>query len=160
MKRYKKHVNGFITIEYTLLIPLLLMLYTFLVCMGLYQYNQCVLRTNIYLLGVESLELADEDATAKITALKKIEKQLYYDKYILTENLQTVYSARGNHIAISGSGTMFNSLAEWGIGEENWYLEASCAVNTVNAAEIMRLCKTVYNIAQETLSKEGQEDGS
>lgn len=160
MKRDKKYVGGFITIEYTLLIPVLLVLYTFLVCIGLYQYNQCVLRTNIFLLGVEGSELAGEDAAAKITALKEIEQQLYYDKYILTENLQSSYAARGNHIEIIGSGTMFNSLAGWGIGEENWNLKASCEVNAVNAAEVLHMCKTAYNIVQKELEEEGPVDGS
>ena len=160
MNKRKKNIDGFITIEYTLLIPVLLILYTFLICMGLYQYDQCLLRTNMCLLGSEASCMANEEASSKVALLQEIEENLYYDKYLLVDEMQTVYSVKGNDIKVSGSGRMLNPLNVFGIGEEMWNLNAVCEAEAVNAAETLRLCKTVRCLLQETLSKEEKEDGS
>lgn len=81
IKREKKAVDGFVTIEYTLLIPVLLIFYTFLICMGLYQYNECLLRTNMYLLGCEGARLFEKEVSSKIEILQNVQERLYYDKY-------------------------------------------------------------------------------
>ena len=155
----KKEVDGFVTIEYTLLIPVLLVLYTFLVYIGMYQYNQCLLRTNVYILGTEGVHFMNVEASSKAAMLQEIEDQLYYDKYLLAEELQTDYSVRGNHIEICGSGKMTNPFAVLSLGEDDWELNASCEVETISSAETLRLCKVIRKTLQETLSEE-ISDGS
>lgn len=158
--RKRKEVDGFVTVEYTLLIPVLLILYTFLICIGLYQYNQCILRTNIYLLASEGAGLSNVGAASKIVQLQDIEERLYHDKYLLVDEMQTAYSVRGNHIEIRGSGNMLNSLAVWGIGEKRWNLSAVCEVEAIDAVETLRACKIIRNTLQETLEKEEQSNDS
>ncbi len=58
------------TIETSLLIPVLLFVYSFLVYIGLFQYNQCLLQSNTYILGL------DTDA------------QIYSEKYLLAEEIE------------------------------------------------------------------------
>ena len=159
-RRNGKSVGGFVTIEYTLLIPVLLVLYTFLICMGLYQYNSCILRTNISILGTEGAQLAKDSATTKLAKLKEKEAQLYYDKYLLAIGMQTTYSIQGDRIEIIGEGQMTNPLTVFGIGEENWQLSAVSERIAVDPTEVLRLSKTLYKAAQEILVEEEQEDGS
>lgn len=157
--KVKKEADGFITIEYTLLIPVLLVLYTFLVCIGLYQYNQCILRTNIYILGTEGSQLMNEEASSRVAMIQEMEELLYYDKYLLAEELQTAYSVSGNHIEICGSGKMTNPFAVWGLGETSWELKASCKLELISSARTLQLCKAIRNTLQGTLSEE-VSDGS
>ena len=160
IKREKKAVDGFVTIEYTLLIPVLLIFYTFLICMGLYQYNECLLRTNMYLLGCEGARLFEKEVSSKIEILQNVQERLYYDKYLLVEDIRTVYSVKGNHIEIHGNGKMPNPLAVLGIGEDNWELSAVCDADVINAAETLRLCKMFRDIVEENVSKEEVSDES
>lgn len=158
IKKMNKEVGGFVTIEYTLLIPVLLVLYTFLVCIGLYQYNQCILRTNIYILGTEAAQLMNMEASSKVARLQEIENNLYYDKYLLAEELQTTYSVRGNHIEISGCGKMTNPFAVLELGEDDWELNASCTVEAINSTEFLRLCKVIRKTLQGKVSEEKSDD--
>lgn len=156
----RKCVGGFVTIEYTLLIPILLILYTFLVCMGLYQYNQCILCTNIRILGTEGAQMIEESSAERVRELQEIEKKLYLGKYILAEGMQTIYQAQGNHVKIVGRGVMGNPLAVFGIGTDKWDLYAECDVTVINPADTLRVCKAVKNIVQNSLSEEEGKDDS
>ncbi len=146
---FKRGIGGFVTIEYTLLLPVLLIVYTFLIGIGLYQYNQCLLDTNVYLLAGKGADLYGISSDEQVKRLQQLEGRLYYDKYFLAENIATMYQIRGNHITISGSAEMSNPLAAFQIGEEKWQLYTECTVNLINPAETLRLCKAVYSILEK-----------
>lgn len=159
-KLHRKYVDGFVTIEYTLLMPALMILYTFLICIGLYLYNSCILTTNVYILGTEGARLTESSANGKLEKLQQKEAQLYHDKYLLVSDMQTTYSIRGDQINISGEGKMGNPLGLFGIGEAIWPLQAETESRIISPMETLRLCKAIYSVAQEMITEEEQEDDS
>ena len=149
----KQTVGAFVTIEYTLLIPVLLFLYTFLIYMGLFLHNRCVLQANAYLLGVEGSHLTVTDPAEKVARLQEKERQLYH-KYILAEELSCTYQVRGNYIYISSNGQMVNPFSLAGIGADIWSLNADCQTITISPADTLRLCKAGRNFLKGLSDKE------
>lgn len=155
-----KKTDAFVSIEYSLLLPGILAVFTMIICMGLYLYNQCILQTNVYLLAVEGARLYAEDNQQKLILLQKKEQELYAKKYILTENMQTVYNLKGNNITINGSGTMTNPFSVYGMGDKVWKLGAESKVGVYSPGERLRLMKNALKLLDDTELKEEGEDDS
>lgn len=153
MKRFMKkglsvRSDAFVTIEYSLLMPVLLCMYTFLVYIGLFQYNRCLQQTNTFILGIEKEEQVE------LGALKQKEEQLYHEKYLLLDKLETTYCLKGTYGVLQSNAVMANPFACIGVGEENWVLQAECRVNNLSPAEMIRLCKTAGELLKEFAKKE------
>lgn len=155
----KKTVGAFVTIEYTLLIPILLLLYTCLVYMGLFLHNRCVLQTNVYMMGVEGSHLPATDPAEKVARLQEKEGQLYH-KYILAEEDYSTYQVRGNYIQIKSNGQMANPFSVAGIGADTWILNAECQITTISPVDTLRLCKAGRNFLEGLSDKEEQSSDS
>ena len=155
----KKTVGAFVTIEYTLLIPVLLLLYTCLIYMGLFLQNRCVLQANVYMLGVEASRFTATDPAEKVARLQEKEGQLYH-KYILAEELYNTYQIRGNFIYIRSNGQMANPFSVTGIGADTWNLSAECQSTTISPVDTLRLCKAGRNFGGSLSDKEEQSSDS
>ena len=64
-----KKDNAFVTVEYSLLLPILFLIYAVLIYVGIYQYNECLLQNDAFLYAIEG------------------EEAPYSDKYILVEEM-------------------------------------------------------------------------
>lgn len=148
----KKSVKGFITIEYALLLPVILLLYTVLVSVALYWYDQCILQTDVYLLCIESLE--QSDSSEKISLVKKKQEQLYREKYLGVSELRTNYLIDRNELNINGEGSMPNLLTGIGTLHGVWSLQAEGRIRTENPADTLRLCKENLRRLQNILPEE------
>lgn len=153
-----RRIEAFVTIEYSLLLPGIMAVFTMLVCMGLYLHNQCVLQTNIYILSIEGAGMYAEKAEQRLTSLQKKEAGLYKEKYILAEDMQTVYRLRGNSIVISGSGRMTNPFGIFGIGETSWELKAESDVYVISPCETLRLIKNTFKLLDRATGKGSADD--
>ena len=154
MKVFKKYLKGSVTIEYTLLLPVLLAVYTFLIAMAIYQYNECLLMSNLYIIGNQRMELARLDGEEQVNLLKGRTARLYYEKYILVEVMQTKYSIKRKHIEITGIGKMRNPLAVIGIGNEEWTIRARCEQDVLDAVGVLRVYKNIGDQLRFQISKE------
>lgn len=148
----KKKVKGFITIEYALLLPVILLLYTVLISVALYWYNQCILQTDVRLLCIESLEKTD--SMEKIARIKNKREQLYREKYLGVSDLQTSYLIERNELKITAEGTMPNLLTGIGHFRGAWSLRAESRIKTADSSDTLRLCKQALEKLQNILPEE------
>lgn len=148
----KKKVKGFITIEYALLLPVILLLYTVLISVALYWYNQCILQTDVCLLCIESLEKTD--SMEKIARIKNKREQLYREKYLGVSDLQTSYLIERNELKITAEGTMPNLLTGIGHFRGAWSLRAESRIKTADSSDTLRLCKQALEKLQNILPEE------
>ena len=153
-----KKVNAFVTIEYSLLLPGILMVFTMLVCMGLYLHNQCILQTNIYLMSMEGARLQKDNNDQRLLSLQKKEQKLYREKYILAEDMQTTYEFEGDKIIITGSGNMTNPFAVFGLGEETWSLSAESKIKVSRPGKTLRLMKSALKLPDNVVLEESEKD--
>lgn len=148
----KKELEAFITIEYTLMLPILILLYAFLIYIGLFMYNRCILQVNTYLLSNQSTEAMGRDAVEKV---EKITKQ----KVLCCDDVVYEIHMRQNGCYISGGIRMQNPLGKMGIGTE--YLELSAYSEAVRRSpvNILRLCKAAKMVYEE-MKEEKEADES
>lgn len=152
----KKKVKAFITIEFALLIPVILLFYTVLVYVVLYWYNQCILQTNMYLLCMESIK--EQDSEQKLIFIKDKQHQLYNEKYILISELETEFCIRKKELSVTTSGTMSNLLEGTGLLHKAWKLQAQGSIKTTSPAQTLHLCKEGIKFLHNIVPEE-KEDG-
>ncbi len=155
MKRWRinnrKELGGFITVEYTCLIGVIFLIYCFLLSVGLFWYNQCILQSNVKMLALEGLHMADYDAEEKTEALQQKEKRLYHEKYLFAEEVSCSRKIIGNYIRITGKGFVGNTLYSMGIGDKRWKLSHSCDVVALQSADTLRMCKHILDLGEDLL---------
>jgi hypothetical protein len=100
------------------------------------------------------MELARQDGEEKIKALKGKAARLYHEKYIMIEDVQMMYSVKGNHVEIIGVGKMRNLLNPVGIGEEAWEFYVKCEQDVLDVISVLRLYKNVRDQLQSKIPKE------
>ncbi len=144
----KKYVEAFVTVEYTLLVAVILLIYSFLLGIGVFMYNQCILQSNVRILALEGMTMVSLDSDQKITNLQRKEDRLYSEKYLFTEQMFTAYNIDGNNISIEGWGYMNSPISVLGVGEEQWLLQASCEEAAVSPADTLRLCKRLLALGE------------
>lgn len=152
----KKKVKAFITIEFALLIPVILLFYTVLIYVVLYWYNQCILQTNMYLLCMESIK--EQDSEQKLIFIKDKQHQLYNEKYIFISELETEFCIRKKELSVTASGTMSNLLEGTGLLHKAWKLQAQSSIKTTSPAQTLHLCKEGIKFLHNIVPEE-KEDG-
>ncbi len=119
-----RKIQAFITIEYTLLLPILTLLYVFLIYIGLYEYNASLLLADTYFLALEG-------------------EINYENKYLLAEHVQIDCIQKGNALNVVGRGSMRSPLAMMGIGAKDWQFQTSLDIQKHSATKVLRLLKEV-----------------
>ena len=158
MKR--REAGAFVTIEYSLLLPVILALFTSLVCLGLYLHNQCILQIDTYILSVEGARVHADSLGRQIELLQKKEMNLSGDKYILAEDMKITYQLQGNKMTIWGNGHMINPFSILGIGEKAWDLSSESTFYVMKPADTLRLIKSVRGMLENLPLKEESENDS
>lgn len=122
-----RKVSGFVTIEYSLLLPLLYMLYTCLIYVALYEYNQCLLQTECYFVALGQRKIVCQN------------------KYLLAEDIEIDYTSKGHEISVKAEGTMSSPLFVMGIGRKKWYLQSEIGADIYAPTKILRLFKEMWH---------------
>ena len=79
----EKKIGAFVTIEYSLLFPLIFMLFSFLVYIGIYLYNRCIFQSNIYIMAIEAARIDEENQKIPLQEFSK-------NKYLLRHMVNVV----------------------------------------------------------------------
>jgi len=122
-----KCVDASITIEYSLLLPVLFFMYVFFIYIGVYQYNFCLLQNDV-----------------RCIAMGK-EKPGYQDKYLLVEELEIFYIKKGGKTYLTGVGEMVSPLFRLGIGKEEWFFESQVEVKLQSPVNVLTTFKEIFD---------------
>jgi hypothetical protein len=153
-----RKIEAFVTIEYSILLPMILLVATFLVCIGMYLYNQCIFQTNLYILAIEGARIESNKEKDIIQYLCNKEKDLYKNKYILMEKEETLYKIKGNRLVITAKGEMSNILQSFNIGNETWKLYAESEAWLYKPGELLRIMKETSDLLGESVFEKEESD--
>ena len=154
----KKYIKAFITVEYTLLISLVFVIYGLLLGIGIFLYNQSIMQSNVRILATEGMTTLLDDSRQKVEYLQEKESGLYEEKYLFMIRRSTTYNVTGESIQIESRGFMDNPISAWGVGEAQWSLEVSCKADTVSPKNTLRLCKRLLKWKEDVLKGEEVDD--
>lgn len=153
-----KKADGFVTVEYSLLVTCLFVVYAFLCSITLFLYNRCVLQSNMYLLAVEGAAWQAASPEKTVQYIQKKAAEADWQKYVLAENMQVTVQAQGNRVRVQGRGQLANPLAVLGLGKEKWDLYAESEATVQSPATTLRLLKKACRLLQEASKKEETQD--
>lgn len=136
---FMKKLPAFVTLEYTLLLPVIMIFYIVLIYMGLYQHNRCVMQINTYIMATEGSKQYERDSERIFSVLRQ--KYQYLGKYLLVEEAELKCQLGQNQLVVTESGAMSNPLHVFDVGEAEWSLQAEAKANLLLPIERMRFVR-------------------
>lgn len=122
-----KKANAFVTIEYSLLLPVLFFMYVILVYIAIYLYDFCLLQNDVRLVAMGN------------------EKPGYQNKYLLVEELEIFHTKDGDKTFVTGVGELVSPLFVLGIGKEEWFFQSEVEVDTQSPVHVLRSLKEILD---------------
>lgn len=150
----KRNIDAFITVECSLLLTVILMVYAFLIGIGIFLYHQCILQSDIGILAVEGASMAGYDVQTVVKELQKVESRLYKEKYYMAEIPKIKISVSDSIIYMEGNGKVNSPVFAYGIGNAEWKIYSECTIQRNNPKKTIRLCKRVITLGEKLTAKE------
>ncbi len=152
-------MKGYFTIEATLLMPMVLAVYIFLIYLGLYQYDRCLLEQDCRLIALRGSFLQGQENKEIYWCVNKMFNENNWDKFALSVK---------NNIAIEVSGENVNAeICRYinvpfvknifeGISEE-WKIQVAAKSRRLEPATVIRICKKIMEVGRD---KNGSDNES
>lgn len=159
-KERKLYAPGSATVEMSILMPLLTVLFILLLFLGIYLYDQLVVYCDAYLAAMDAVskpQLSNEEAymTAKERLNAETEKGI-----AAVQTLDTEIRVEWNTVTIACYGQMqVPAVSETGFFPE-WkifYPQATASASRHEPVTFIRQCRKLEQLLQE---KEGESDGT
>lgn len=145
----RKRMPAYLTLEFTLLLPALLVVYMALTETALFLYNRCLLRENAELLLLQTARDWEEGLWDDGGFQNRVSR-LADHKYLFLQERSAECRQDGTVITVTVRGQMCNVFHALGLGEAYWALEAEASGTLLNRKEMMRMIRRIKTAAEET----------
>lgn len=155
MKKVQGKENAYLTVEACIIMPIVFYTIIFLIYVGFYNYNKCVLQQDIFrmlLRGNQDKFSSNEEVAQKI---KEEDAKWYYDKYVLCRWEDKLIEVSHGEIRIRQQAAMETStpvLIKW-LGREWWKVDCDFTCTRIRPTNIIRDCRKLERIVER------KEDG-
>lgn len=151
---WRRQYNGYFTVEAALMIPLILILYLFIIYMAFFQYDRCLLTQEMYVLALRgSREIYGNYQTVYHKVRKEQEDQ-YIEKYVAMEFQQSDISVSKQKVTVQQKGGLKNPF--WnteGKFPEIWEVSAKRSSRRIRPAVVIRECRRAERAAEALKEK-------
>lgn len=142
MRKGKKE-NAYFSLEAGLILPLVFYVLIFVISVGFYQYDRCLLQQDIYRMLIRGSQIKFEDNNGVAGKLKAQEAGWYYDKYILCSWGEKKIEVKHGSIRLVQQGTLrvpFSTLKEW-TRKQGWEIAIAAEGCRIRPTETIRNCR-------------------
>lgn len=151
-----KFENAYFTVEASLIMPLVIGVILFIVMIGCYQYDRCLLAQDSYrmLLRAEQCSFADNQEI--VQSMEAQAAQWYYDKYLFCRiHAQTAQVTHGS-IQITSTGRFQAGISFPGVSRdaEGWKLSQESRVHRIRPERAIRLCRKLAALSEKNQKEE------
>ncbi len=129
---------GYMTVEATLVVTIALYVCFFIMYMGFYQYNRCIMHQNAYRIALRAGSLYQNDRKEVVLAADKVKTILLDGRYIgmtCKDQIQV-----DGHVTVHLQGA--------------WGLEVEAKSACLNPAYFIRTCRQLLQISKEAFPEE------
>lgn len=144
----RKRVPGYLTLEFTLLVPVLLLVYMALTEAALLLYDQCLLQENAEILLLQSVRDWEEGLLEEGRFQSHVSGIADY-KYLFLQDTEAECTKNGAVLTVTVRGELLNVFHAVGLGEEYWELEAKASETLLNRKEMMRMIRRIRTALEE-----------
>lgn len=141
----KRKMKGYMTVEAGFIIPWVIFLFIFLIYVGFYLYDKCVLFQDAYTVCFRgSIQKKEDEALVYINAHMK---EQFGEKYFGTGGVQKNARREGQEVIVSASCGVRVPVAHFLImaGEEGWKVQTEARAYIMNPTKIIRRCRMAEN---------------
>lgn len=142
--------NAYFTLEACLVLPLVFYVFLFIIYVGFYQYDRCLLDQDIYRMLIRAEQTRFADNQELLQKVKEEDARWYYDKYVLCHWEQKEIEIDHGNIRIAQAGTMQTKMATFRIwrGSGIWRFRADFTGNRVRPEQTIRNCRKIEHLAE------------
>lgn len=135
MNRKKRGLNGYLTVEASLIFPFVLSVCVAAIYAGIYQYNRCVLKQDAYCAALHAGSLYGADNQEKYNAAYDYLQGLPRQKYLAMRHDYSVTA--GTKVCVQTAGSM--ELPFYGTVT----IMQTAESKTLDAVKLIRMCRQI-----------------
>ena len=148
----KKKVKGSLTLEFTLLLPVLIVVLLLMAQAGLFFYNRCLLKQNAQLLALQMVQSGAQSLTQE--ELTEYTGRLKQYKYLLPKDVEAECRKSRNQLTVSLSGNMLNFCSVAGLGNTYLTVQEEATCQYMDKAGILGIIRNIRRKADTYLGGE------
>lgn len=137
--------QGYFSVEAALIMPIVLYSLIFVIYIGFFQYNRCLLLQDSYRMLLRGEQIKKDNNDEVCAELKRQDARWYYDKYMLSNFGGKTIEVSYNQIRIAQEMSInipFSMLQDWTKGKQ-WKTDIDIAVSRMRPVETIRNCRKV-----------------
>lgn len=149
--------NAYFSLEACIIMPLVFYSIIFLMYVGFYQYDKCILQQDVFRMlirGSQTKFLSNEELAQK---MKEEDAQWYYDKYVLCSWNDKKIEVGYGEICIKQQAVLNASvpiIMEW-TGMEFWDMSMNFSSTRIHPVKTIRSCRKLEKLAERREENEG-----
>ena len=154
-----KKTGGYFSVEASMIIPLVIFLFSFLLYLTFYLYNRCVVSQDVYLLAFRgSLCCGSSPDEAEKYVTEQTPEQ-FGRKYIGIKSLIGTVDADRKWVEVQAEGIMSPSFTQPLLPQSMWHFQAKSKAERICPAECIRKVRLAKKIAESMSKGESMNKG-
>lgn len=149
-EKFKMHYsqNAYFTLEACLIMPFVFGVIIFIMYVGFYSYDKCLLRQDTYRLLIRGCQIKNASNEDVMKRIKEEESKWYYDKYVMCVWADKRISVEYNSIDISGGCVLnvSNPFADRLGTEKTWDINIEAEVARIHPIDTIRSCRKIESL--------------
>lgn len=138
---HTRNIDGYMTLEASLVFPIIIYIITCLIYMGFLVYDETLAFQQCYMAGLEAVSVKRDNQAI----YNKASDQLHSNEwFVALENHQDEIAVKGNEIDVNCKGTIdmpFLANGIFPVGQEFWNYEVKTTVEKRDAPFWIRQCR-------------------
>lgn len=142
--------NAYFSIEAALIMPLVFLLIFFLIYVGFYQYDKCLLNQDAYRMLIRGSQVKFENNSGVAQKMKEEDVKWYYDKYMLCDFENKRIEVKHGTLSFSQDAVLtvpFLTLIDW-TGKRTWHICVDVESGRIQPTDTIRNCRKLQNIQE------------
>lgn len=147
----RKEIRAYFTVEASVIVPLILGFFLFLIYIIIYQYNRCLLEQDTAILAmrgcIEQKWNVFQDNQQLLQVMQQQAGKVYTEKYTAIQLEGWSVSLKNNKVKVKGNGEVtipFVPMELW-TKNKGWKLEAQYENYLINPTTFIRICQKLKN---------------
>ena len=142
--------NAYFSLEACLILPLVFYVILFMIYVGFYQYDRCLLEQDVYRMLIRAQQTRFADNQELMQKMKAEDTHWYYDKYVLCQWAEKTIEVEHGKIRIAQSGALKTGMSAFSIwnGSDSWNFRADFTGNRLCPEQTIRNCRKLEQLAE------------
>lgn len=141
MMETKSRLGAYMTVEATLIVPIVMYVCIFVIYAGFFQYDRCLMRQDAYRAALRGSSIYRANNQEVYNETFAVAENMVADKYIATKSSYEIAVQGSVSVVMKGCVNMpFRGLATL-VGNSEWQIEETMSSKCINPVFFIRSCR-------------------